>query len=314
VLVCSLSLSGYLNWALRQYTELEVNMNAVERLLHYINNIPQEGDKHNLADDTLVIKVANNEVDKNWPAKGVVTISDLVVKYREDSDPVLRGISCNINGGEKIGIVGRTGAGKSTLTTALFRLVEPSGGKIVIDGVDISQIELATLRSRLSIIPQDPVLFSGSIKTNLDPFVKHEDSALWEVLEQVHLKKYIEKLPLKLDNPVMENGEGFSVGQRQLLCLGRALLRKTTILVMDEATASLDFKTDMLIKQTIKECFVNKTLIIIAHRLDTILDSDKIIVFDQGKIVEMNSPQMLMSNPTSKFSLLVQAVKHSAEA
>jgi len=229
----------------------------------------------------------------------------LVIKYREDLDPVLRGISCTINSGEKIGVVGRTGAGKTTLTSALFRMVESSGGSIFIDGIDISQIGLDCLRSRLSIIPQDPVLFSGTLKLNLDPFEKHSDEELWEVLNQVHLKQHILQLPQQLDYCFKENGEGFSVGQRQLMCLGRALLRKTKILVMDEATASLDFKTDALIKTTVRECFASKTLITIAHRLDTILDSDRVMVFEQGKIAEFDSPVTLMANPSSSFFSLV---------
>jgi len=275
-------------------------MNASERILYYCKAIPQE--------ESTPARIVP---PSSWPDRGCVEVKDLVIKYREDLDPVLRGISCSIKSGEKIGIVGRTGAGKTTLTSAIFRMVEAHSGSIVIDGVDISQIGLDVLRSRLSVIPQDPVLFSGSIRMNLDPFETHSDSEIWQVLEQVHLTHHVQQLAEKLDYCFSENGTGFSVGQRQLLCLGRALLRGTKILVMDEATASLDFKTDALIKATVRECFASKTLITIAHRLDTIFDSDRVMVFEEGKIAEFDTPTALMANPNSKFSLLVAAAQKS---
>jgi len=299
----TLSFSGSLAWVVRQYTDLEVQMNAVERILHYCRTTPQESTP---ADYPVP--------PATWPEAGAVEIRDLVIRYRDDLDPVLRGISCSIKAGEKIGIVGRTGAGKSTLTTAIFRMVEAASGSILIDGFDIAHVGLGVLRSRISIIPQDPVLFSGSIRMNMDPFLKHSDEELWEALQQVHLKDHVSSIPNQLDYHVEENGEGFSVGQRQLLCLGRALLRKTKILVMDEATASLDFNTDTLIKATVRECFAEKTLITIAHRLDTILDSDRVMVFDAGKIVEFDSPSALLSNPTSRFALLVEAARQSVRS
>jgi len=299
IVTTALWASGALTWFVRQYAELEIHMNAAERVIHYCQTIPQEPSSPSVIPSAL------------WPEHGCIEIRDLVIKYRDDLDPVLRGISCSIKAGEKIGVVGRTGAGKSTLTNALFRLIEPTSGSIFIDNIDISQIGLDVLRSRLSIVPQNPVLFSGTIRSNLDPFSRHSDEEIWQTVGQVHLKQHVLQLPEQLGYSIQENGEGLSVGQRQLLCLGRALLRRSKILVMDEATASLDFNTDAHIKATVRECFTAKTLITIAHRLDTVLDSDRVIVFEDGKIAEFDSPSALLVNPGSKFSLLVAAAQKS---
>lgn len=187
------------------------------------------------------------------------------------------------------------------MTLALFRLIETAGGKIVIDNIDISQIGLHSLRSRLTIIPQDPVLFSGSLRLNIDPFNHFADHDIWMALEHSHLKSYVKGLPEGLDYKIQEGGENLSVGQRQLVCLARALLRKTKVLILDEATAAIDFETDDLIQNTIRSQFDDCTILTIAHRLNTIMDSDRIIVLDQGMIAEFDSPQNLLANTNSIF-------------
>merc|ERR1712083_251464 len=205
------------------------------------------------------------------------------------------------DGGKKVGIVGRTGAGKSTLTVALFRIVESALGKIRIDGRDISEIGLHDLRNKLTIIPQDPVLFSGTLRMNLDPFSAYSDQQIWAALEQSHLKTYVTDLDNGLEHEVQEGGENLSVGQRQLVCLARALLRKTKVLILDEATAAIDLETDDLIQATIRSEFFDCTVLTIAHRLNTILDSSRVLVLDAGKIAEFDSPEALLQNNQSLF-------------
>lgn len=193
---------------------------------------------------------------------------------------------------EQVGVVGRTGAGKSSMFNTLFRIVEPSGGVITIDSVNILQLGLADLRKSLGIIPQVPVLFSGTVRFNLDPFNEHNDADLWESLERSHLKDVVRRNPQGLEAEVAEGGENFSVGQRQLLSLARALLRRSKILVLDEATAAVDVGTDALIQKTIREEFKTCTMLIIAHRINTIIDSDRILVMDAGRLVEIDTPQV----------------------
>ncbi|KAG8311151.1 Canalicular multispecific organic anion transporter 1 [Homalodisca vitripennis] len=200
-----------------------------------------------------------------------------------------------------VGIVGRTGAGKSSLTLCLFRILEAAGGQITIDGQDISKLGLHDLRSRLTIIPQDPVLFSGTLRMNLDPFDKEKDEAVWRALELAHLKHFVKGLNLGLQHQVAEGGDNLSVGQRQLICLARALLRKTKVLILDEATAAVDLETDDLIQRTIRSQFNDCTVLTIAHRLNTIMDSDRVIVLDKGLIVEYDSPENLLKNKSSIF-------------
>ncbi|KAL1787419.1 canalicular multispecific organic anion transporter 1 [Sigmodon hispidus] len=272
-----------LNWLVRMTSEAETNIVAVERINEYIhveNEAPWVTDKRPPAD---------------WPSKGEVQFNSYQVRYRPELDLVLRGITCHIKSTEKVGVVGRTGAGKSSLTNCLFRILESAGGQIIIDGVDIASIGLHDLRGKLTIIPQDPVLFSGSLRMNLDPFNKYSDEEIWKALELAHLKSFVEGLQLRLYHEVTEGGDNLSIGQRQLLCLGRALLRKSKILVLDEATAAVDLGTDNLIQTTIRNEFSHCTVITIAHRLHTIMDSDKIIVLDSGKIVEYGSPEELLS-------------------
>lgn len=201
----------------------------------------------------------------------------------------------------QIGIVGRTGAGKSSLTLALFRILESNYGKIKIDNIDIKRIGLHDLRKKLTIIPQDPVLFSGSLRINLDPFEDYSDDQIWRALADAHLKNFVQGLDKKLDFECSEGGENLSVGQRQLICLARALLRKTKILILDEATASIDHNTDDLIQTTIRSQFKDSTVLTIAHRLNTIMDSTRIMVLDKGQIVEFDSPDNLLTREDSIF-------------
>jgi len=222
---------------------------------------------------------------------------------------VLKGISLQVNDGEKIGIVGRTGAGKTSLTLALFRLVEAAGGKIFISGMDISSLGLHDLRSRISIIPQDPVLFYGSLRMNLDPFEDCTDDELWDALESAHLKSFVASLDDGLNHLCSEGGENISVGQRQLLCLARALLRKSKILVLDEATAAVDLETDALLQDTIRSRFKSCTILTIAHRLNTVLDYDKILVLDAGTVAEFDDPNNLLQNKNSILYSMINNVQ-----
>lgn len=267
---------------------MESNIVSVERVEEYADK-PQEA-----AWKTV-------DIDPNWPQKGIVEFKDFKVRYREGLDLVLKGVSFRSKSQEKIGIVGRTGAGKSSLTLSLFRIIEAAGGKIVIDDIDISGIGLHSLRSRLTIIPQDPVLFSGTLRMNIDPFNSFNDDAIWIALEHSHLKAFVRSLSNGLDHLITEGGENLSVGQRQLVCLARALLRKTKVLILDEATAAIDFETDELIQKTIRTQFDDCTILTIAHRLNTIMDSDRIIVLDQGMIVEFDTPDALMADRNTIF-------------
>ncbi|EGC34852.1 hypothetical protein DICPUDRAFT_55519 [Dictyostelium purpureum] len=289
----ALTLTSNLNRATLQAADTETKMNSVERITHYIRG-PVEA-----------LQITDVRPPPNWPEHGSITFDNLIMRYREGLDPVLKGISCEIKPKEKIGIVGRTGAGKSSIALGLFRLVEASEGRILIDGDDISKFGLKDLRRNLSIIPQDPVLFSGTLRDNLDPFGEHEDSVLWALLEDIQLNNAVSQLEGGIDCKVTENGDNFSVGQRQLICLGRALLRKPKILVLDEATASVDGNTDSLIQKCVREKFNNCTILTIAHRLGTIMDSDRIMVLDAGKISEFDTPWTLLQNPEGLLTWLV---------
>ncbi|XP_045474208.1 multidrug resistance-associated protein 1 isoform X6 [Harmonia axyridis] len=283
----ALQITQTLNWLVRMTSDVENNIVAVERIKEYAES-PQEAPW----------EIKNKTPANTWPEVGNVIFKNLSVRYRPGLDLVLKKVSFNINGGEKVGIVGRTGAGKSSLTLSLFRIIEAAEGIIEIDGIDISQLGLHDLRSRLTIIPQDAVLFSGSLRMNLDPFNSHSDEEVWISLEQAHLKNFVKALSAGLSHEVTEGGENLSVGQRQLICLARALLRKTKILILDEATAAVDLETDDLIQSTIRTEFKECTVLTIAHRLNTIMDSDRVIVLDKGSIVEFDTPQNLLKSPT----------------
>ncbi|XP_059666527.1 ABC transporter C family member 3-like [Cornus florida] len=272
----------------------ETKMISVERMLQY-TSIPSE--------PPLTIEA--NMPDNYWPSRGEVDIRDLQIRYAPHLPLVLRGLTCTFPGGLKTGIVGRTGSGKSTLIQSLFRLVEPAAGQILIDGINISTIGLHDLRSRLSIIPQEPTMFEGTIRNNLDPLEEYTDEEIWEALDKCQLGDEVGKKECKLDSSVVENGENWSMGQRQLVCLGRVLLKKSKILVLDEATASVDTATDGLIQQTIKQHFSNSTVLTIAHRITSVIDSDMVLVLDHGLIEEYDSPTKLLEDKSSSFAKLV---------
>eukprot|EP00058_Branchiostoma_floridae_P000547 XP_002586035.1 hypothetical protein BRAFLDRAFT_110124 [Branchiostoma floridae] len=281
------------------FAKVEANMTSVERVENY-SRVPGE----------IYERISGNTIPpEEWPASGTVQLESVSARYDQTLDPVLTMVTANIRAGEKVGICGRTGSGKSSLTLTLFRMIDMFEGVISIDGVDISRVPLTLLRSRLSIIPQDPVLFSGTIRFNLDPEEDSDDDELWRALEIAQLKDVVTDLPSKLDEMVTEGGENFSVGQRQLFCLARAFVRKSRILIMDEATASVDMETDAILQDVIKVAFGDRTVITVAHRIATILNSDRILVLDQGKLVENDSPDNLLKKPDGLFTAMVKANK-----
>ncbi|KAJ2985731.1 hypothetical protein NUW58_g5375 [Xylaria curta] len=284
VLSYILSIVQMLQFTVRQLAEVENGMNAVERLLHYGTQLEEEAPEHTI------------DVRPSWPEKGEIVFDNVEMRYRAKIPLVLKGLSMHVKGGERIGIVGRTGAGKSSIMSTLFRLVEISGGRITIDGVDIATIGLHDLRSRLAIIPQDPTLFHGTVRSNLDPFSEHSDLELWSALRQADLvsedagSKDKDPSRIHLDSAVEEDGLNFSLGQRQLMALARALVRGSRIIVCDEATSSVDMETDDKIQKTMAEAFQGRTLLCIAHRLRTIIGYDRICVMDAGRIAELGTP------------------------
>nr|XP_025851487.1 multidrug resistance-associated protein 1-like [Vulpes vulpes] len=291
----ALNITQSLNFWVRKACEIETNAVSIERVCEY-ENMNKEAPW-----------IMSKRPPSQWPDKGIVEFINYQARYRDDLGLALQDITFQTHGEEKIGIVGRTGAGKSTLSNCLFRIVERSGGKIIIDGIDISTIGLHDLRGKLNIIPQDPVLFSGTLQMNLDPLDKYSDSQLWEVLELCHLKEFVQSLPKKLLHEISEGGENLSVGQRQLVCLARALLRKTKILILDEATASIDFETDNLVQTTIRKEFSDCTILTIAHRLHSIIDSDRVLVLDSGRITEFETPQNLIRRKGLFFEMVTEA-------
>jgi ATP-binding cassette subfamily C (CFTR/MRP) protein 1 len=287
VLSYILSIVQMIQFTVRQLAEVENGMNATERLNYYGTQLEEEAPLHTV------------EVRKSWPESGEMIFNNVQMRYRENLPLVLNNLSMHVKGGERIGIVGRTGAGKSSIMSTLFRLVELSGGSITIDGLDISTIGLHDLRSRLAIIPQDPTLFKGTIRSNLDPFSEHTDLELWSALRQSDLVSEDASLDdaspgrIHLDGIVEDEGLNFSLGQRQLMALARALVRGSQIIVCDEATSSVDMETDDKIQKTIATGFKGKTLLCIAHRLRTIINYDRICVMDQGTIAELDTPHAL---------------------
>ncbi|KAI7978902.1 ABC transporter C family member 10 [Camellia lanceoleosa] len=290
-----LSLNVSLVFSIQNQCTLANYIVSVERLNQYMH-IPSEAPE----------VIEENRPPANWPTVGKVEIQDLKIRYRLDVPLILRGITCTFEGGHKIGIVGRTGSGKSTLIGALFRLVEPAGGKIVIDEIDISTLGLHDLRSRFGIIPQDPTLFNGTVRYNLDPLGQHTDQEIWEVLGKCQLGDVVQEKEVGLDSMVVQDGSNWSMGQRQLFCLGRALLRRSKILVLDEATASIDNATDLILQRTIRIEFADCTVITVAHRMPTVMDCTMVLAISDGKLVEYDKPMKLMKRENSLFGQLVK--------
>ncbi|CAJ2668412.1 unnamed protein product [Trifolium pratense] len=289
-----LSLNVLQAWVIWNLCNVENKMISIERILQF-SNIPSEAP----------IVIEDCRPAPEWPSEGKIELHNLHIQYNPAAPMVLKGVTCVFQGHNKIGIVGRTGSGKSTLVHALFRVVEPIEGRIMIDGLNISKIGLHDLRSRLGIIPQEPTLFLGTVRTNLDPLEEQTDEQLWEVLRKCHLAEIVNQDPRLLDAPVAENGENWSVGQRQLVCLARLLLKKRRILVLDEATASIDTETDSLIQKTIREETSGCTVITVAHRIPTVIDNDMVLVLNEGRILEYDNPARLLRDQSSSFSKLV---------
>lgn len=338
-LTYAISVTSLLQWTVRTFSNMENAMNATERMLFYTEETPEEApftadefnDKKRFSKDsedkkpyTVAAASAGGKAEtlpEGWPRTGGIDIHNLYMKYRTDTPMVLKGLNVSIKGGERVGVVGRTGSGKSSLLLSLLRLVEPNfeeskgdyKSPITIDGVDIMRIGLTDLRSKLGIIPQNPVLFSGTIKINMDPFDEYTTEDIWKALEQCGMKDAVEEMPGQLEAAVAEGGQNLSNGMRQMLVLGRALLRQNKILFLDEATASVDIETDREIQRTLREAFKDCTVLTIAHRINTIMDSDKILVLKDGLAVEFDSPEELLKDENSIFSEIVRHAQNEEE-
>ncbi|ETV93494.1 hypothetical protein H310_12538 [Aphanomyces invadans] len=285
----SLQITGQLEWMVQMWSQLETAMVAPERVAEY-TNVVQEAPR-----------VISGAVPASWPEDGSIAFNNVSFRYKPNDPLVLKDVNFSIKSGEKVGIVGRTGAGKSSLTMALFRINEIASGSVVIGGVNTSTVGVKTLRESMAIIPQNPILFKGTLRSYLDPFDQYTDAQLWDALEKVKLTPRIAQEEKKLESTIEENGENYSVGERQMLCMARALLRNCHIVVMDEATAAIDHETDQNLQRVIREEFASSTVLTIAHRLDTVLDADRIMVFDQGRVAQCDTPEALIAAGTGIF-------------
>nr|XP_033490030.1 ATP-binding cassette sub-family C member 8 isoform X6 [Epinephelus lanceolatus] len=298
-LTYALMVSNYMNWMVRNLADMEVQLGSVKRINGLLKTEPENYEG----------LLSVSQVPEGWPREGEIKIQNLSVRYDATLKPVLKNVNAHISPGQKVGICGRTGSGKSSFSLAFFRMVDMFEGRIVIDDIDIAKLPLQTLRSRLSIILQDPILFSGAIRFNLDPEMKVTDEMLWEALEIAQLKPVVKSLPGGLDAMVTEGGENFSQGQRQLFCLARAFVRKSSILIMDEATASIDMATESILQKVVMTAFADRTVVTIAHRVHTILNADLVIVMKRGIILEYDRPQALLEKKDSAFTSFVRADK-----
>ncbi|XP_029289597.1 ATP-binding cassette sub-family C member 8 [Cottoperca gobio] len=298
-LTYALMVSNYMNWMVRNLADMEVQLGSVKRINGLLKTEPENYEG----------LLTASQVPDGWPREGEIKIQNLSVRYDATLKPVLKNVNAHINPGQKVGICGRTGSGKSSFSLAFFRMVDMFEGRIVIDDIDIAKLPLQTLRSRLSIILQDPILFSGAIRFNLDPEMKATDEMLWEALDIAQLKPVVKALPGGLDAMVTEGGENFSQGQRQLFCLARAFVRKSSILIMDEATASIDMATESILQKVVMTAFADRTVVTIAHRVHTILNADLVIVMKRGIILEYDRPEALLDKEDSIFTSFVRADK-----
>ncbi|NWT03509.1 MRP6 protein, partial [Mionectes macconnelli] len=292
----ALQITGVLNWMVRSWTEIENNTVSVERVREYLGT-PKE------APWTLNGKPEGQV----WLTEGRIEFRNYSLRYRPDLELALKHVSLTIHGQEKIGVTGRTGAGKSTLAVGLLRLVEAAEGVILIDGQDIAQLGLHDLRTKITVIPQDPVLFSGSLRMNLDPLNQYTDADIWTALELTQLKNFVADLPEQLEYKCTDQGENLSTGQKQLVCLARALLRKAKILILDEATAAVDLETDLQIQSTLRTQFKDSTVLTIAHRINTVLDCDRILVLENGQIAEFDTPEHLIAQKGLFYRLMEES-------
>jgi ABC-type multidrug transport system fused ATPase/permease subunit len=293
ILSYCLSMTSTLNKIVRSKLDIELQMNSIERMMEY-SCVAPEVESEELVDELSL---------QTWPLKGEIKYDNVSARYRQDSPLVLKNLNISINGGEKVGICGRTGSGKSSLISLIYRIIPCHSGAILIDGIDISSIRLKSLRSKLAIVPQEPILFGQTIRWNLDPFSEFSDAEIWNTLEIVNLKFNVEKLEGQLDFKLFEFGDNFSVGEKQLFCFARAILRKPKILICDEATASIDLETDNMIQKMLRTQFQGCTILTIAHRISTIVDYDKILSLSNGNLLEFDSPQKLIQQPNSTFAL-----------
>uniref|UniRef100_A0A673HFZ3 ATP-binding cassette sub-family C member 8-like n=1 Tax=Sinocyclocheilus rhinocerous TaxID=307959 RepID=A0A673HFZ3_9TELE len=298
-LTYALMVSNYLNWMVRNLADMEVQLGAVKKIKALLRTEPENYEG----------LLSASQVPEGWPQQGKIQIQNLSGRYDSTLKPVLKHVNAHISPGQKVGICGRTGSGKSSFSLAFFRMVDTFEGRIIIDDIDIAKLPLQTLRSRFSIILQDPFLFSGTIRFNLDPEMKATDSMLWEALEIAQLKPVVKTLPGGLDAMITEGGENFSQGQRQLFCLARAFVRKSSILIMDEATASIDMATESILQKVVMTAFADRTVVTIAHRVHTILNADLVIVMKRGVILEFDKPEVLLNQEDSVFASFVRADK-----
>ncbi|CAL8356041.1 unnamed protein product [Merluccius merluccius] len=296
----AVQLTGLFQFTVRLLSETEARFTSVERINHYIKNLESEAPRQSVGGSSA-------PTAPGWPQQGRLSFQHVEMRYRDDLPLVLKKVCFDIAPEETVGIVGRTGSGKSSLGVALFRLVELTGGSITVDGVNIADVGLDELRSKLAIIPQEPVLFIGTVRTNLDPWGHYSDAQIWEALEKTHIKDMVSQMPHSLHSEVTENGENFSVGERQLLCVARALLRHSKILLLDEATAAIDGETDRLIQKTIRSSFDGCTTLVIAHRLNTVMNCNRVMVLDNGQILEFDSPAALLAKESSRFRAMIEA-------
>lgn len=309
-LVYTMSLSGLFQWTVRQSAEVEAQMTSIERISTYCNLLIEEGYSSTISNYSSLMNQENNIFNDDLNIPIDLELRNITIRYRNDLEPVLQDISCYIRQGQKIGVIGRTGSGKSSLLLALLRLNIISSGNIFIAKESLLDMSLERARSIISVIPQDPHLFKGTIRFNLDPFHKYSDLQVNLALQDAHIYDYIQSLPLQLVTLVDEGGKNFSVGQRQLLSLARCILRQSKIILMDEVTASIDYQTDRLIQSTIRTSEVLKrcTIITVAHRLRTIADADYIMCIHQGKLVEFDQPKVLLDNTKGYFySLAIES-------
>lgn len=293
-LIHSLELSKFIQSLAQMFAQMEQKFTSPERIFEF----------GAVESEAVLVAPQDTNLPAGWPLKGAIEFRDVTMRYRPELDPALRGLSFVVGAGEKLGIVGRTGSGKSSIIVTLLRLTEREYGTISIDGQDLLQLGLQRLRTSLSMIPQEPVLFgSTTLRLNLDPFNEYSDAAVLDALTKVQMNK-ADALMNGLDTKVSEDGGSFSLGQRQLLCLARAVLRRSRVILLDEATASVDGETDALIQQTIREAFHNSTVLCIAHRIRTILDSDKVLVMSHGICQELGPPQELLGSSGSQLRAL----------